>query len=71
MKGFMENKKMLFVIYLYEELNEATGQFSHSTEFQVIAESEDEALKIAKIYQPEKKNYYVKQIIDMELVKKR
>lgn len=66
----MKNKIMLFVIFLYEKENDH-GQFEHSTEFQILAESEKEALKIAKSYQPEKKNYYVRQIIDPDVITKK
>lgn len=70
MENESQNPKMLFVLYLYEKEN-AQGQFEHSTEFQVLATSEEEAVAFAKRYQPNKENYHIKAIVDPELVIKK
>lgn len=63
-------KEMLFVCFLYMEEN-GTGQFEHSTKFQILATSEEEAEKIARSYQPDKKHFYVLEIVDPIVLKTR
>lgn len=63
-----QSKQMLFVCFLYMEEN-GTGQFEHSTKFQILATSEKEAEQIARSYQPDKKHFYVLEIIDPSVLK--
>lgn len=56
-------KFLVFIIYAYQREAD-TGQFIESTEIQVIAKNKDEAIARAKKLCPDKKHYYLKNIIE-------
>lgn len=59
----MKKKYFVFIIQAYEELNLQSGMLANVTELQLIAESENEAVKKAKSL-VKKKNYRLSAIIE-------
>lgn len=56
-------KYIVFIIFAYMQ-ETPTGDFVQSTELQIIAENEAEAMKRAKELAPDKKFYYLRTIIE-------